>query len=338
MATQQINLPLGVATAANNAAWVLAISQALTALGIPIDSGVTGQINPGSGSIALPGTSAGTTTLGFETRSFVSAGLTTIYMNVYYCLFAAAASPSSWAPCVILTFGTTVSSTGVLSGRSTEYPAGPQSVSGQSGFILVSPNVASNPSTGTTYALYMSSDGAGYLTAAGDPQNLTGLGVRMCGFFERTRSISTGAYSDDGLYINTWGNVSAVRGAFSPIYNGQSSGNPEGQNLDFRYGTTRSQRISSGLYLLGLQIDSIFTALSPPTSTATPWIYPISHSLPGGSPNAPLLSAVSAFSADMVGGAELITGTLYGASHTFLYPGSNCPNESSSIATLLRYE
>jgi hypothetical protein len=313
MATSSPSIPCQINTAAGNASWVQAISQALTAIGLPIDSAVTGQINYSSGSIALPTFTAGTQLkqLGFETRILSGGSLPTIYINVYYGLWRYGSSDTNYWPVILMTFGGSVSTAGVLSAPTTEV----SSTFSVNGMVTPGPTF-SPPNVSTTWNL--ASDGVGSISWVIDPTNARGAsnaGAWSAAYMERARSYTTGSYDSTGYFFGSNGSGSAQ--AVTWTWNGGTSlgqsVNAANQALVYGSGTSQTNAVASGF---GGTCDPLFSS----SSSGSPSLFPLARSQGALGLKAPQLNVLLGYTADNAAGS-LVTATMFGATQTYMASG-----------------
>lgn len=290
MATQNPSAVMAAPDPVTNYNWINAISTALTALGVAIQSSVSGQINLSGGSVPLPGTISGGTiySLGYEVRALVASGMPTIYVRVDYQLYAFNTTASGLWPVVRLTTGTGVNTTtGALTGLVSQQFA---TCGGASTLGSAAPT-SSRP-------LFFASDGSNWLTMAIDPALLVTRPTVTYGAFaiERTITAATGAYNSDGW--QTLGMSSDVASNF-----GTSVVNVLGSLV-----------LTTTLYAPTAPCP--FVTGSTTGSQAT--VFPVTVMIP--KPEGPMLSAMGYMYPDIASGTVFPV-TMYGASHNYMACG-----------------
>ena len=317
MTTQTINVPCQINTAAGNGLWVQQVSQALTAIGLPLNGTVTGQINSSGAAIALPTFTAGTQLkqIGFETRSISGTGLRTVNINVYYGLYRFGASDTNYWPMILITFGDTVTTAGQLGAPMSEAGV---SANGSSGIGFFAPGF-SPPATSIAWNLC--SDGVGHITLCVDPTNQRGgpaAGSMAFGYWERTRNYTTGAY-DSAAY--EWGMTGSSVALLQWATNG--NGNTPTLNINavnnmmiYGAGTAQTNAYGFTAAMPGL-VDTLFAS----SSTASPALFPCARSIGAGGLKAPQLNALIGYTTDAAGGT-MVTGVMYGANHNYIATGT----------------
>lgn len=282
-------------TAADNYNWIQLISTGLTTLGLPIDGTVSGQIVLSGGSVALPGSIAANTlySMGYEIRTMASAGLTTLKIRIDYKLWSTGTTAAGLYPVIVITVGTTVNTTtGVLGGAVTQ--AGASSANNSTQF--------SGSASAVSRALFMSSDGANYLTIVVDPGHTVAVPttVPLITVLERTITASTGAYNNAGYQIIGLGSaVITVTSDGSGIWNVNLLSNVSTYSANFGVTFPGSMFSNSG-------------------SGAAATVAPVSVMVPAA--QGPMLAALGYYNNDVAAGTTF-TAMIYGANHTFLSTG-----------------
>jgi hypothetical protein len=282
-------------TAADNYNWIQLISTGLTTLGFPIDGTVSGQIVLSGGSVALPGSIAAGTlySMGYEIRTMASAGLTTLKIRIDYKLWSTGTTAAGLYPVIVITVGTTVNTTtGVLGGAVTQ--AGASSANNSPIYSGSAPTVPR--------AIFMSSDGANYLTMVVDPGRAVAqpTTVALINVLERTITASKGAYNNAGYQNIGLGTqfLSATQDC-SGIWNVNLSTNVSTYSQNF-----------------GVTFPGSMFSNSGSGTAAT--IAPVSVMVPVA--QGPMLAALGYYNNDVAAGTTF-TAMIYGANHTFLSTG-----------------
>jgi hypothetical protein len=295
MATQNPSVIMAAPDPVSNYNWINAISSALTALGVAIQGGVSGQINLSGGSVPLPGTIVAATTyaMGYEVRALVASGLPTIYVRVDYYLYAFNTTAAGLWPVIKITTGTGVNtSTGALTGLVSQQ----FSTMGTSTAFSIAAPTSARP-------LFFASDGANWLTLAIDPAHVVATPTATYGGFalERTITSATGAYNGDGWQF--LGLSSEVTNAF---------------------GTAVVNVASSAVLFNGTFAPVAPVPFVTGSTTGTQaTVFPVTVMLP--KPEGPMLGAMGYMYPDIAPGT-IFPVSMYGASHNYLALGltQNC--------------
>lgn len=291
MATQNPFVAMCAPDAISNYNWINAISTALTALGVAIQTGVAGQINLSGGSVAIPGTiTSGTTySMGYEVRALVASGLPTIYVRIDYFLFAQSTTAASLWPVFKITTSTSVNNaTGALTGLVSQQMS---TMGTSTAFSTVAPTA--------TRPLFLASDGSNWLTIAVDPAHLVTLPTATYGGFslERTITPTTGTYNGDGWQF--LGLSSEVASSFG----------------------TAVVNVAGSLVLF----STVYAPTAPcpfvtgSTTGSQATVFPVTVMLP--KPEGPMLSAMGYMYPDIAAGT-IFPVSMYSASHNYMALGA----------------
>ena len=277
--------------AVSNFNWINTISAGLTALGLPINGAVSGQISLGGGSVAIPGTITNGTLypMGYEVRQMISSGLPTLQLRIDYKLISLGTTAAALYPVVVVTVGTTVNtSTGVVGGAATTAGASTPGNTIYSG----NANTASRP-------LFMSSDGANYLTFTVDPARSTASPTTTCACIVLDRSVTaaTGAYNANGYQL-----ISLSNSVVTGVADGAGCWNV---NLTSALCTYVA---NYGVTFPG----SMFTGSGTGTAAT---VAPVSVMLPAA--QGPMFAAIGYYRNDVADGTTFPV-MIYGSNHTYL--------------------
>lgn len=311
MSTQNINVVWQATTTAKHWAWVKAVSDALTAVGLTKTSD-TGQTVLTGSTLVLPvsvpsGTAGfGSGALQYEIRQMASSGKPTIYMKIKYGIYNATGAAAGYWPYIEIQWGSATDGAGNLGGV-----VGPNSMASLDVSMSTAPPANPRP-------VFIASDGQNYLTFIVDPTVLYApINCLFAACLERTITASTGAYNSVG-----WAKIN-LTSYYTAVY--------EIVNI--------SGGITSSTTRVPQQTTDLFTSSGSGTAA---YLFPVTVMTPA--PQGPMLGAVGYYTTDIVVGSQF-SATLYGSVRNYLAMGKNCYNSnydnlhsSANFALALRYE